>query len=74
MKVVNDENIEKKCIDLGLFPLESVNTYIATYTPFYVLYYIMMGIQVQFAHTGYNLAKRYRRLNMAIESAFASSE
>lgn len=44
------------------------------YTPFYVLYYIMMGIQTQFAYTAFNLAKRYRRLNMAIESAFASSE
>lgn len=34
----------------------------------------MMGIQSQFAQTAFSLAKRYQRLNMAIESAFSLSK
>lgn len=53
------------------FELVSDEIYIVSYTPFYILYYIMMGVQTQFAQTAFSLARRYRRLNMAIESAFS---
>lgn len=53
---------------------ESDEVYIVQYAPFYLLYYIMMGLQTQFAQTAFSLARRYRRLNMAIESAFSLSE
>ncbi|KAJ6636371.1 Gustatory receptor for sugar taste 43a, partial [Pseudolycoriella hygida] len=40
------------------------------YIPFYVLYYILMALHVQFANTALGLGRRYRRLNNALRQAF----
>lgn len=57
------------------------NIYISTYpgpiernvicfVPFYALYIFLMGLQIQFASTTFSIGRRYRRLNMALETAF----
>lgn len=48
--------------------------YIIPYLPFYVLYYILIGLQTQFAQTALGVARRYRRLNMAVQSIFSMSK
>lgn len=48
--------------------------YIIPYFPFYVLYYILIGLQTQFAQTALGVARRYRRLNMAVQSIFSMSK
>lgn len=58
----------------NIFATESDVFYVVKYLPFYLLYYIMMALQTQFAQTAFSLAIRYRRLNMAIESAFSLSK
>lgn len=45
-----------------------------SYFPFYILYYVMMSLQIQIAQTALGVARRYQRLNMAIQSAFSLSE
>lgn len=44
------------------------------YLPFYVLYFILMALQTQFAQTALGLARRYRQLNEALRSVFPSSK
>lgn len=48
--------------------------YIVPYLPFYVLYYIFMGLQTQFAQTVLGVARRYRRVNLTIQSVFSMSK
>lgn len=45
-----------------------------TYVPFYVMYYVLMALQVQFAQTAIGITRRYRRLNTALRNIFALSE
>ncbi|XP_037049389.1 gustatory receptor for sugar taste 43a-like [Bradysia coprophila] len=40
------------------------------YIPFYVLYYILMALHIQFANTALRLGRRYRRLNNVLAKAF----
>lgn len=40
------------------------------YIPFYILYYILMALHIQFANTALGLGRRYRRLNNALTKAF----
>lgn len=40
------------------------------YIPFYILYFIVMAIQMQFAQTALGIGRRYRRLNIALQAAF----
>lgn len=47
---------------------------IQSYIPFYVLYYVLMGLHAQFTQTALGVARRYRRLNMALQSAFTLSK
>ncbi|XP_016941188.3 gustatory receptor for sugar taste 43a isoform X4 [Drosophila suzukii] len=40
------------------------------YIPFYGLYFILTGLQVNFANTAYGLGRRFRRLNRMLSSSF----
>ncbi|XP_068146462.1 gustatory receptor for sugar taste 43a isoform X1 [Drosophila tropicalis] len=40
------------------------------YIPFYSLYFILTGLQVNFANTAYGLGRRYGRLNLMLTSSF----
>lgn len=44
------------------------------YVPFYLLYFILMALHIQFAQTAIGITRRYRRLNLAIRNIFAASK
>lgn len=52
---------------------EAEEIFVQGYFPFYFLYYTLMALQAQFAQTAHGLGRRYRRLNIAIQKAFVSS-
>lgn len=58
---INGQNKDEAEINLG------------SYLPFYVLYFILMGLQAQFAQTALGLARRYHQLNIALKSSFPKS-
>lgn len=45
-----------------------------TYVPFYLMYYVLMALQIQFAQTAIGITRRYRRLNTALRNIFAISK
>lgn len=44
------------------------------YLPFYVLYYTLMALHIQFAQAAFGITRRYHRLNLAIRNLFAISK
>ncbi|KAH8253453.1 hypothetical protein KR032_005532 [Drosophila birchii] len=40
------------------------------YIPFYGLYFILTGLQINFANTAYGLGRRFARLNLMLDSSF----
>lgn len=45
-----------------------------TYAPFYLEYYILMALHLQFAQTALGVQRRYYRLNLAIRNTFSLSK
>lgn len=45
-----------------------------TYAPFYLEYYILMALHIQFAQTALGVQRRYYRLNLAIRNTFGMSK
>lgn len=48
--------------------------HIETYFPFYLEYYILMALHIQFAQTALGIQRRYYRLNLAIRNIFSLSK
>lgn len=48
--------------------------HIQTYFPFYLEYYILMALHMQFAQTAIGIQRRYHRLNLAIRNIFSLSK
>lgn len=44
-----------------------------SYVPFYLMYYILMALHIQFAQAAIGITRRYQRLNAAIRNIFAIS-
>jgi len=44
------------------------------YLPFYVLYYVFLSLQLQFANSALGIGRRYRRLNITLKNAFPESK
>lgn len=44
------------------------------YVPFYLMYYVLMALEIQFAETAIGITRRYQRLNTAIRNIFAISK
>ncbi|KAH8267140.1 hypothetical protein KR018_010827 [Drosophila ironensis] len=40
------------------------------YIPFYSLYFVLTGLQINFANTAYGLGRRFRRLNLMLTCSF----
>lgn len=40
------------------------------YIPFYSLYFILTGLQINFANTAYGLGRRYGRLNLMLRTSY----
>lgn len=60
-------NLESQNKDIG-----EIN--MGNYLPFYVLYFILMALQAQFAQTALGIARRYQQLNEALRSIFPPSK
>lgn len=48
--------------------------HIETYFPFYLQYYILMALHIQFAQAALGIQRRYYRLNLAIQNIFSLSK
>lgn len=44
------------------------------FVPFYALYILLMGLQIQFASSTFGIGRRYRRLNVALEATFSAGK
>ncbi|XP_032572914.1 gustatory receptor for sugar taste 43a isoform X6 [Drosophila sechellia] len=60
MRIAQDMNIAQSDTELNVH----------WYIPFYSLYFILTGLQVNFANTAYGLGRRYGRLNRMLSSSF----
>lgn len=52
----------------------AVNIHIESYFPFYLQYFILMTLHIQFAQTALGVQRRYYRLNLAIRNIFSISK
>ncbi|XP_043642653.1 gustatory receptor for sugar taste 43a isoform X3 [Drosophila teissieri] len=60
MRIAQDMNIAQSDTELNVH----------WYIPFYSLYFILTGLQVNFANTAYGLGRRFGRLNRMLSSSF----
>ncbi|XP_017002241.3 gustatory receptor for sugar taste 43a isoform X1 [Drosophila takahashii] len=60
MRIAQDMNIAQSDTELNVH----------WYIPFYSLYFVLTGLQVNFANTAYGLGRRFRRLNRMLSSSF----
>ncbi|XP_017079216.1 gustatory receptor for sugar taste 43a isoform X3 [Drosophila eugracilis] len=60
MRIAQDMNIAQSDTELNVH----------WYIPFYGLYFILTGLQVNFANTAYGLGRRFGRLNRMLSSSF----
>ncbi|XP_016958679.1 gustatory receptor for sugar taste 43a isoform X2 [Drosophila biarmipes] len=60
MRIAQDLNIAQTDTELNVH----------WYIPFYGLYFILTGLQINFANTAYGLGRRFRRLNRMLSSSF----
>lgn len=61
-------------IGSNYFFLATDDIHIQSYFPFYLEYYILMALHVQFAQTALGIQRRYYRLNLAIKNIFSLSK
>ncbi|XP_052841463.1 gustatory receptor for sugar taste 43a isoform X3 [Drosophila gunungcola] len=62
IRIAQDMNIAQSDTELN----------VQWYIPFYSLYFILTGLQVNFANTAYGLGRRFGRLNRMLSSSFLS--
>ncbi|KAH8237143.1 hypothetical protein KR038_005337 [Drosophila bunnanda] len=60
MRIAQDMNIAQSDTELNVH----------WYIPFYGLYFILTGLQINFANTAYGLGRRFARLNLMLDSSF----
>ncbi|KAH8285599.1 hypothetical protein KR054_011476 [Drosophila jambulina] len=60
MRIAQDMNIAQSDTELNVH----------WYIPFYGLYFILTGLQINFANTAYGLGRRFARLNRMLDSSF----
>ncbi|KAH8347779.1 hypothetical protein KR084_001012 [Drosophila pseudotakahashii] len=60
MRIAQDMNIAQSDTELNVH----------WYIPFYSLYFVLTGLQVNFANTAYGLGRRFRRLNRMLSCSF----
>ncbi|XP_036334658.1 gustatory receptor for sugar taste 43a-like [Rhagoletis pomonella] len=55
-------------------PEDDTEINVQWYIPFYSLYFILTGLQMNFANTAFGLGRRFRRLNVMLKSTFLKVE
>ncbi|XP_020712583.1 gustatory receptor for sugar taste 43a isoform X2 [Ceratitis capitata] len=51
-------------------PQDDTELNVQWYIPFYSLYFILTGLQINFANTAFGLGRRFRRLNVMLRNSF----
>ncbi|XP_050326570.1 gustatory receptor for sugar taste 43a [Bactrocera neohumeralis] len=51
-------------------PTDDTELNVQWYIPFYSLYFILTGLQINFANTAFGLGRRFRRLNVMLRNSF----
>lgn len=61
-------------ISLNLYLLSLIDENVLGYIPFYILYYMMLTLQLVFAQTALGLGRRYSRLNNGLKNVLKTGK